>query len=75
MARSERCCGKCRALPGTCAKKRVCPCRPSTYREDHMPDDAQPKPKEDRPPMFVRPSIAPRPARPVVSPGTSPFRA
>ena len=40
-----------------------------------MPDDAQPpQPKQDRPPMFVRPTIAPRPPR-VVSPGTSPFRA
>jgi hypothetical protein len=71
----ERCCSKCRALPGTCGLQRKCPCHRYKPADDYEPEtvfNAAPAPAG--PPLFDRPVIKYPPGgyfNP--TPGTNPF--
>lgn len=54
----ERCCSKCRAIPGTCGLQRRCPCHTYKPRDDYEPESvpglAAPQPVD---PLFRRPLV------------------
>lgn len=60
----ERCCNKCRAVPGVCGLQRVCPCHSYRPSQDYEPDPRPYHEDDDEPlPPFPRPVIKPRPTQ------------